>query len=60
MREAKQIDFNGQNIYTGIDVHKKSWQVSIYTEQFEHKTFTQPPVSKTLASYLQRVIINSS
>jgi len=54
MREAKQIDFNGQNIYTGIDVHKKSWKVSIYTEQFEHKTFTQPPVSKTLVSYLQR------
>ncbi|NQV13886.1 IS110 family transposase [bacterium] len=55
MREAKQIDFDGQNIYVGIDVHKKSWQVSIYTEQFEHKTFTQPPVSEKLVSYLQRV-----
>lgn len=55
MREAKPIDFNGQNIYAGIDVHKKSWQVSIYTEQFEHKTFTQPPVSGILVSYLHRV-----
>ncbi len=55
MREAKQIDFSGQNIYVGIDVHKKSWHVSIYTEHFEHKTFTQPPVSKKLVSYLERV-----
>ncbi len=54
MREAKRINFVGQNIYVGIDVHKKSWQVSIYTEHFEHKTFTQPPVSKKLVSYLER------
>ena len=35
--------FDNQNIYVGLDVHKKQWTVSIYTEEFEHKTFIQPP-----------------
>lgn len=37
-----------------MDVHKKSWSVSIQTEQFEHKTFTQPPEVGKLTNYLQR------
>jgi transposase len=37
-----------------MDVHKKSWSVSIHTEQFEHKTFTQPPEVEKLTHYLQR------
>jgi transposase len=43
------------NTFTGgMDVHKKSWSVSIHTEQFEHKTFTQPPEVRKLTNYLQR------
>jgi transposase len=55
MRQAKHADFSDQNIYAGVDVHKKSWRVSIYTEAFEHKTFTQPPDAKKLVAYLERM-----
>jgi transposase len=54
MDKGNKIDFTGQPIYVGMDVHKKSWSVSIHTAHFEHKTFTQPPEVKKLAQYLQR------
>jgi len=44
--------FDNQNIYVGLDVHKKQWTVSIFSEEFEHKTFTQPPTADALHSYL--------
>jgi len=37
-----------------LDVHKKSWSVSIYSNHFEHKTFTQPPNVDKLVTYLKR------
>lgn len=48
----QKIDFTGQDIYIGIDSHKKSWGVSIYSDHFEHKTYTQPVSSKVLYNYL--------
>ena len=27
MKQDRKIDFRGQEIFVGIDVHKKSWQV---------------------------------
>ena len=53
MDKGSKIDFTGQPIYVGMDIHKKSWSVSIHTEHFEHKTFTQPPEVKKLTDYLQ-------
>ena len=41
-------------IYIGIDVHKKSWQVSILGDFLELKSFSQPPEPKVLAAYLKR------
>jgi len=43
MLNSNKLDFTGQPIYIGLDVHKKSWSVSIQTALCEHKTFTQPP-----------------
>ncbi len=60
MKQAKHADFSGQNIYAGLDVHRKSWKVTIYTEAIEHKTFTQPPDPKKLVSYLKRVFPNGN
>ncbi len=54
MNKSNRLDFTGQPIYVGMDVHKKSWSVSIHTEHFEHKTFTQPPEVEKLVHYLQR------
>lgn len=37
-----------------MDVHKKNWSISIYTDQFEHKTFSQPPEAEVLMNDLKR------
>ena len=55
MREQrKELNFEGQNIYIGIDVHKKEWTVCIFSEHMEHKKFSQPPSADALQSYLHR------
>ena len=40
--EISKDSFKGQPFYVGIDVHKKSWQVTILGEQYEHKTVLTP------------------
>ena len=54
MVKSNRLDFTGQPIYIGLDVHKKSWSVSIQSALCEHKTFTQPPEVDTLVNYLRR------
>ena len=54
MEHVNKLDFSGQSIYVGLDVHKKSWSVSIFSEQCEHKHFTQPPEADKLVHYLKR------
>lgn len=51
--QSTQLDFKGQNIFVGIDVHKQSWAVTILTEDLLHKTFTQPASAETLKNYLE-------
>ncbi len=48
------INFNGQNVYAGIDIHLKSWKVTIMLEGLVHKTFSQDPCAEKLANYLKR------
>jgi transposase len=52
--QRNELNFEGQNIYVGVDVHLRSWTVCIMTEHLEHKKFTQPPEAKTLYNYLSR------
>jgi len=54
LTQRKELNFEGQNIYVGIDVHLKSWTVSIFTETIQHKRFTQPPSPETLVGYLEK------
>lgn len=54
LTQRKELSFKGQNIYVGIDVHLKSWTVTILTENTSHKRFTQPPKAEVLANYLKR------
>jgi transposase len=51
--QRKELNFEGQNIYIGIDVHLKSWNVSIFTEDLHHKTFNQLPKAELLSTYLK-------
>lgn len=50
---GKTVDFSGQNIYAGFDVHLKSWNVTIMTDEITHKTFSQPPEPEVLHQYLR-------
>jgi transposase len=54
MNAVNKLDFSGQQIYVGMDVHKNSWSISIFTEHLEHKTFSQSPQVSVLVNYLKR------
>jgi transposase len=54
MGHNTKLDFSDQDIYIGLDIHKKNWTVSIFTEDFEHKTFSQNPEPDILVNYLHR------
>jgi transposase len=55
---TKRLDFSGKKISVGLDVHKKSWSVTILVEGMEHKTYTQPPNPQVLSDYLNRMFPN--
>ena len=52
--QSKGLNFKGQNIYVGIDVHKKDWKVSIRSESLSYRTFTQPPSASILGEHLRK------
>jgi transposase len=52
--QSNKLNFKGQNIFVGIDVHKASWTVCIFSEKLEHKKFNQPPTVEALKTYLHR------
>lgn len=54
LTQRNELNFEGQNIYVGIDVHLKNWTVTVLTEKLHHKTFTQPAKAETLVNYLHR------
>jgi len=48
------LNFIGQRIDVGLDVHKKSWKVVISTKYGLYKSFSQDPDPDRLAKYLLR------
>lgn len=50
--QVKNLSFEGEKIYVGIDVHKTNWKVSIIGEHLAHKTFSQDPEPDRLYQYL--------
>ncbi|MFR3425583.1 MAG: hypothetical protein ACLTSS_05150 [Phocaeicola coprocola] len=50
--QSNKLDFSGQNIYVGIDVHLKSWSVAILSEHSVLKRFSQSPEPEALHKYL--------
>jgi transposase len=52
--ECTKVQFNGQHVYVGIDVAKKSWKVCVYLGEAYHKRFAQPPEPEALVNYLHR------
>ncbi|MCA9731105.1 MAG: IS110 family transposase [Lewinellaceae bacterium] len=53
--EIRQLDFSDQEIYVGIDVHRKSWRTTIHLGEFQQKTINlSPPSPESLSEYLRR------
>ncbi len=54
MQQSTVASFRGQDIFVGIDVHVKSWNVSIATVAGLFKTFTQDPKPEQLVRHLRK------
>lgn len=52
--QRKELNFSGQNIYVGLDVHKKSWSVTVLSDVSFLKKFVQDPSPDALYAYLSR------
>src|SRR5680860_816653 len=53
-KQVNELDYSGQNIYVGIDVHLKNWRVTVLMENLFHKTFSQDPCPVVLNQYLSK------
>jgi transposase len=51
---TKFTDFSGQSFYIGIDVHKKSWAVTVRSLNIELVHFSQAPDPVQLSHYLHK------
>jgi transposase len=47
------VDFTNKSIFVGIDVHKKSWSITLYYENRYIRTFNQPPSVDSLTKLLK-------
>lgn len=50
--QGTNADYSGQDIYIGIDTHKKSWNVTVIMDLYS-KTFSSPPKTEALIKYLE-------
>lgn len=50
--QKEAVNFIGKEIYLGIDVHKKNWNISVYLGEVFYQTFHQVSDSKVLLRYL--------
>ena len=46
--QINELEFKGQNIYIGIDVHLKSWPMTVLSEHSVLKKFSQDSDAKAL------------
>lgn len=50
----KKKDYSGQHLKVGIDVHKKSWEVTVCSANLILKTFSYAPKAEGLVRYLKK------
>ena len=53
-KENTTCNFENQIFYTGIDVHKSNWSVSIRTNNMLLKTFSMNPDPQHLSRYMKQ------
>ena len=52
--QSRCLDFSGETFYIGLDIHKKSWVLSIRCNKTELKTFSMNPDPEQLNQYMKR------
>ncbi len=50
----QKVDFTGKNIVIGMDVHRTSWNMSLFLDKAFVRSFTQPPCIDSLEHLLKR------
>lgn len=54
MGKVNSLNFSGQTLFCGIDVHKRSWRVNIRCNEFELADFSQDPREDILLRHLRK------
>ena len=54
MTKDKQLSFEGQTLYVGLDAHKTNWKIHPRMGHIELKGFSQDPDAALLAQHMQR------
>lgn len=57
---TNNLDFSGENIYVGLDIHKKNWSVCILSDNLEHNRFSQDPKPAILVKHLKKNFPNAN
>lgn len=60
MKQISKLDYTDHNVYIGIDVHLKSWNVAVFTDSLEPKSFNMKPSSQQLSKYLHNHYPNAN
>jgi transposase len=50
----QSIDYTNQDFFLGIDVHEKSWKVTVRTKGMQLKTFSMDPSPEQLYGYMNK------
>lgn len=53
-RQMSKLNFEGENIYVGIDTHKKNWKVALYHDETALKVFSQESSPELLVKFLNK------
>ena len=60
MKQVNKLSFSGEEIFCGIDVHAKSWTVSIRDRFTEYHVFSQPPIPAVLVNHIKNNFPNAT
>jgi transposase len=60
MTQVKTLDFTGQSIFCGIDIHKKNWSICLRTCDRELKVFSQDPDPLVLIHHFNKYYPNAT
>jgi transposase len=53
-----QDTFSNPKLFIELDIHKKSWTVSIQTDLFFHNTYSMPSNAEDLCQHVERTFPN--